>query len=244
MSQTVDRALRILPFLGESERDLADIAALLRVHKSTALRLLQSMESQGFVRRSGSHRYRLGSQVFKLASVALGNLDIRPFAAPHIRKLGETTRQTVHLAAYDNGEVFYIDKYEPQKAVRMYSRLGVTAPLYCTGVAKAIIAHRSAAERLELAEQIQYVRHTERTIGGPEEYLQELEKIREQGYAVDDREHEHYIHCVAVPIPADGGLALHGLSVTAPVMTLKREQLIEIVPLLKEAAAAISEAYA
>lgn len=241
MSQTVDRALQILPFLSEGERDLADIAALLGVHKSTALRLLQTLEAQGFVRHNDSHRYRLGSQIFRLASVALGNLDIRPIAAPYIRGLGEQTQQTVHLAAYDDGEVFYIDKYEAQKTVRMYSRLGATAPLHCTGVAKAIVAHRSLKERRELAERITYVRHTERTISSPGEYLAELEKIRERGYAIDDREHEDYIHCVAVPVMTGGGTVTHGLSVSAPVMTLPRPQLLEIVPLLQEAAAAISK---
>jgi DNA-binding IclR family transcriptional regulator len=137
------------------------------------------------------------------------NLDIRSIAAPYIRRLGEQTQQTIHLAALEGGEVFYIDKYEAQKTIRMYSRLGVTAPLYCTGVAKAIVAHPPLKERLELARQLEYLRYTAQTIGGPEEYLADLEKVRERGYALDDREHEDYIHCVAVPVStAEGSVAL------------------------------------
>lgn len=244
MSQTVDRALQILPFLGDGEKDLAETAQMLGVHKSTALRLLQTLESQGYVRHNDAHRYRLGPQLFKLASVALGNLDIRPLAAPHIRLLGEKTQQTVHLAAFDEGEVFYIDKYEAQKTVRMYSRVGATAPLYCTGVAKAILAQRPLKEQIELAHRIDYVRHTDRTILGPEMYLAELEKIRERGYAIDDREHEDYIHCVAVAISTGTQTVSHAVSVSAPVITLTRDRLLEIVPLLQEAAAAISKEFA
>lgn len=244
MSQTVDRALQILPFLGEGEKDLAETAEMLGVHKSTALRLLQTLEAQGYVRHNDTHRYRLGPQLFKLAAAALGSLDIRPIAAPHIRMLGEKTQQTVHLAAFDEGEVFYIDKYEAQTAVRMYSRIGATAPLYCTGVAKAIIAQRPLNEQIELAHRIEYVRHTERTIVTAEAYLAELEKIRQRGYAIDDREHEDYIHCVAVAIRTGAGTVSHAISVSAPVITLPRDQLLGIEPLIQEAAAAIGREFA
>jgi len=243
VSQTVDRALQILPFLGEGEKDLAETAEMLGVHKSTALRLLQTLEAQGYVRHSDSHRYRLGPQLFKLAAVALGSLDIRPIAAPYIRMLGEKTQQTVHLAAFDEGEVFYIDKYEAQTAVRMYSRIGATAPLYCTGVAKAIMAHRPMNEQIELAHRIQYVRHTERTIVTAEAFLAELEQIRQRGYAIDDREHEDFIHCVAVPITTGSGAVSHAVSVSAPVITLPHDQLLGIEPLLQETAAAIGREF-
>ncbi|TLM72239.1 IclR family transcriptional regulator [Pseudarthrobacter sp. NamB4] len=243
MSQTVDRALQILPFLGEGEKDLAETAEMLGVHKSTALRLLQTLEAQGYVRHNDTHRYRLGPQLFKLAAVALGSLDIRPIAAPYIRMLGEKTQQTIHLAAFDEGEVFYIDKYEAQTAVRMYSRIGATAPLYCTGVAKAIMAHRPMNEQIELAHRIEYVRHTERTIVTAEAFLAELEQIRQRGYAIDDREHEDFIHCVAVPIITGSGAVSHAVSVSAPVITLPHDQLLGLEPLLQETAAAIGREF-
>lgn len=243
MSQTVDRALQILPFLGKGEKDLAETAEMLGVHKSTALRLLQTLEAQGYVRHSDTHRYRLGPQLFKLAAAALGSLDIRPLAAPHLRMLGEKTQQTIHLAAFDEGEVFYIDKYEAQTSVRMYSRIGATAPLYCTGVAKAIIAHRPVPEQVELANRIEYVRYTDRTIMTPDAYLAELEQIRQRGYAIDDREHEDYIHCVAVAISTGSGEVSHAISVSAPVVTLTRDRLLDIEPLLQETAAAIGREF-
>ncbi|MFC4224237.1 IclR family transcriptional regulator [Lysinibacter cavernae] len=240
MSQTVDRALQILDYLGEDERDLADVAALLDVHKSTALRLLQTLESHGYVRHDEQHRYRLGTQLFRLASAALGNLDIRAVAAPHLRRLSERTQQTIHLAAFDGQDVFYIDKYESQKTVRMYSRIGAPAPLYCTGVAKAILAQRSLSEQESLANGITYVRHTERTITTPGDFLADLAAVRKRGYALDDREHEDFLHCVAVPIKIGSQPVMHGISLSAPTILLSREQLLDLVPLLREAAAAIS----
>ena len=241
MSQTVDRALQILEYLEDGNRDLAEIAEMLDVHKSTALRLLQTLESHGYARHDEGHRYRLGSQLFKLATVALGNLDIRAIAAPHIRRLGERTQQTIHLGAFDEGEVFYIDKYEAQKTVRMYSRVGATAPIHCTGVAKAIVAHLPAKERSALAEGIEYVRYTERTAANAEEFLRDLELSRQRGFAMDDREHEDYIHCIAVPIQIGTERVTHGISLSAPTITLTREKLLQLVPLLQETALAIRD---
>ncbi|MDR5699552.1 IclR family transcriptional regulator [Agromyces aerolatus] len=240
MSQTVDRALQILEFLGEGERDLAEVADLLEVHKSTALRLLQTLEARNFVRHNAAHRYRLGVRMFSLSTLALGSLDIRSIAAPHLRRLADQTQQTIHLGAYDGSDVFYIDKFETQKTVRMYSRIGVPAPLYCTGVAKAIVAEQPIQDRIRIAEGIDYVRHTERTITTPQGFLDELNRVRQRGYAIDDREHEDYIHCIAVALRPDSAPVTHGISLSAPTITINRAELLELVPMLQDVATKIS----
>lgn len=240
MSQTVDRALQILEFLGEGEKDLAQVAELLGVHKSTALRLLQTMEARKFVRHDAAHRYRLGSRVFGLSYAALSSLDLRTVASNHLRRLADQTQETIHLAEFDGTDVFYIDKFETQKTVRMYSRIGVPAPLYCTAVAKAIVAELPVQERVRLAEGIDYVRHTERTLTNAAAFLADLDLVRQRGYAIDDREHEDYIHCIAVPLLRGPGPVTNGISLSATTMTLSREELLGLVPALKEVAQKIS----
>lgn len=240
MSQTVDRALQILEFLGENERDLGEVADLLGVHKSTALRLLQTLEARSFVRHNSAHRYRLGVRMFSLSTLSLGSLDIRGIAAQHLRRFADDTQQTIHLAAFDGNDVFYIDKYETQKTVRMYSRIGVPAPLYCTAVAKAIVAEQSVQDRVRLSEGIEFVRHTENTITSPQGFLEELNRVRQRGYAVDDREHEDYIHCIAVALRPDSAPVTHGISLSATTMTSSRAELLDLVPRLQSTAAKIS----
>lgn len=240
MSQTVDRALQILEFLGEGDKDLGQVADLLGVHKSTALRLLQTMEARKFVRHDAAHRYRLGIRMFSLSNMALGSLDLRTIAGGPLRRLADQTQQTIHLAEFDGTDVFYIDKFETQKTVRMYSRIGVPAPLYCTGVAKAIVAQLPVQDRVRLAESIDYVRHTERTLTSSDAFLADLDRVRQRGYAIDDREHEDYIHCIAVPLPTGPGPVTYGISLSAPTITLGREELLALVPALKDVAAEIS----
>ncbi|WP_040733883.1 IclR family transcriptional regulator, partial [Nocardia tenerifensis] len=140
MSQSLSRALTILVALGEDSRSLDQLATQLGVHKSTVLRLLQTMEAQRFVTHDNQHRYVLGSRLFELANRTLEQRDVRTLARPHLSALNADTRQTIHLATYESGDVIYIDKLDATQSVRMYSRIGRPAPLHCTAVGKVLVS--------------------------------------------------------------------------------------------------------
>jgi DNA-binding IclR family transcriptional regulator len=241
MPQSVDRALTVLEFLADEPRNLGQVAEHVTVHKSTASRLLRVLETQAFVRRDAANLYRLGPRLFSLASRALSGLDIRALAAPHVRRLGELTGQTIHLASLEGDEVIYIDKRDSSQAVRMYSQIGRQAPLHCTGVGKVILAFRPEDERRARAERITYTRHTERTIVTPAALLAEFKRIRARGWAIDDREHEELIHCIAAPIIGPDGEVSAAISISAITVSLPLQQLLELAPLLLQTASEIDE---
>ncbi len=164
MSQSLARALQILNSLGEGDRSLDQLATELDVHKTTVLRLLRTMEAERFVRRDESHRYRLGSRLFSLADAAREQHVVRAVAAPHLRQLNQKTGQTVHLAAYENGQVIYIDKLDSVQSVRMYSQVGVPAALHCTAVGKVLLAAQPKRQREALLTSIEYRLFTPNTI--------------------------------------------------------------------------------
>jgi len=127
------------------------------LHRTTALRTLQVLEAERFVARDEGHAYRLASGLYFLANRALENTDLRTVAAPHITALSVEVPHTVHLAALEARRVVYIDKREAKQAVRMYSRIGNTAPLHCTGVAKAIVAFLPLEDQQRIASGIDFV---------------------------------------------------------------------------------------
>lgn len=160
MSQSVERALRILPALAKGPAGLGEVAEVLDVHKSTALRLLRTLQEHGFVYRQGDGRYRLGASLFALASESIENLDVREIAHPHLLELNRTTGHTVHLALHQDDEVVYVDKVDSRYAVRMYSRIGRPVPLTVAAVAKLLIADLPEVERRALAARIEYPAYT------------------------------------------------------------------------------------
>lgn len=240
MSQSLDRGLMVLCHLAEKRLSLTEVSKILAVHKSTALRLLRVLEDKDMVRHNAMHIYRLGPAIFAMGANYLGALDIRSIASAHLRKLAEETRLTVHLGAFDGSEVIYIDKAESAGAVRMYSSIGRSAPLHCTSVAKAILAHLPKNMLDGLLTDVKFTKYTESTIGNAMDLMQELELTRERGYSVDDREHEDFVHCVGVPIQAADHEVRFSLSLTAPVFTTSWDDLTSYIPRLKEIAREIA----
>ncbi|ATE56525.1 MULTISPECIES: IclR family transcriptional regulator [Actinosynnema] len=240
MSQSLDRALTLLGRLATGPKTLDELAGAVDVHKSTALRLLRTLESHRFAQRDGVHHYRLGTALFDLANRALEERDVRRSSEPALRELNGRLGYTVHLASYEAGEVIYIDKYDSTHPVRMYSRVGRRAPLHCTAVAKVLLSDLPEHRRREVAEGMEYPPLTANTITGPERYLAELEKVRERGYAVDNAEHEDFIHCIAAPIRGARGEVVAAVSMSAPKVLLDFDGLLGHLPDLLATARAAS----
>ncbi|WP_330232269.1 IclR family transcriptional regulator [Nocardia sp. NBC_00508] len=240
MSQSLLRALTILVALGEDSKSLDELAVQLGVHKSTVLRLLQTMESERFVTHDSTHRYVLGSRTFELANQALEQRDIRTVARPHLSALNSTTGQTIHLATYESGEAIYIDKLDAIESMRMYSRIGRPAPLHCTAVGKVLVSSLPRAEWRAVAQRLDYRPFTERTIRTAERYLAELERVAAQGYAEDHEEHENFVNCVGVPVRNGIGTVVAALSMSVPDVLLDHDQVLAMLPQVRAAADAIS----
>ncbi|MCM1939101.1 IclR family transcriptional regulator [Streptomyces sp. G3] len=243
MSQTVDRALGILPLLAEGPADLGRVADRLGVHKSTALRLLRTLHDHGFVYRQADQRYRLGARLISLAQEAMENLDVREIAHPHLVRLNEQVGHTVHLAVHEEDEVLYIDKVESRYPVRMYSRIGKPVAITVAAVAKLLLADLPENERRAVVEKLDYPMYTARSTPNAEGFLKELAKVREQGWATDLGGHEESINCVAAPIRGADGRVVAAMSVSAPNVVVTADELLTLLPLVRRTADAISGEY-
>jgi DNA-binding IclR family transcriptional regulator len=242
MSQSLDRALTLVGELATGPKTLEELSGVIAVHKSTTMRLLRTLETHRFVQREGVHHYRLGTALFDLANRALEERDVRRSSENALRDLNARTGYTVHLASYEAGEVIYIDKYDSTHPMRMYSRIGRRAPLHCTAVAKVLLCELPAPRREEVARAIDYVRLTANTITSPDAYLAELDRVRSAGYAVDNAEHEDFIHCIAAPIRGARGEVLAAVSMSVPKVLLDFDGLLGHLPdLLATARAASAE---
>jgi DNA-binding IclR family transcriptional regulator len=243
LSQTVERAIAIVEQLARRPASLADVAAELDVHKSTALRLLQTLSEGGFARRQPDGRYTVGLRLVGIAQEALESLDLREVARPHLTPLNQRCGHTIHLASFIDGEVVYIDKYEGRSSVRMYSRIGKTATIHASGVGKVILAHLEPALRDSVISHLTFTGYTATTITTEERLRSELAAIRQRGYGCDEGEFEDFVVCIAAPIHSGDGTSHSAVSITVPRMLTPLEELMELVPDLLATAEAISRDY-
>jgi IclR family KDG regulon transcriptional repressor len=241
---SVIRALTILDLLGKSpgELGITEISQELQLHKSTVYRLIATLVSSGYVQQNPqTEKYRLGIHLAELGMTVLNGLDLRQAARPFLLELLEYCDEAIHLGILEDNEVVYIDKIDVNRSLTMGSRIGGRSPAYCTGLGKALLAF-IPQENLErfLTQNPALRRFTANTLVDPENLQDHLSRVRTQGYAIDDEEHELGIRCVAVPVRNHLGEVIAAISVSGPSLRMTREKMDLIIPKIIETGEGIS----
>jgi DNA-binding IclR family transcriptional regulator len=242
-SAAVERALAMLEAVALATDGLsnAEISRKLNIPKSSASYILRTLEIQGYVARDAeTGKYRVGLKILSLSRGALGGLDVRGVALPIMRHLTYQTGLTCHLAVLDGPEAVYIEKVEPEGFIRMDTWVGRRMRVHATSVGKAIVAY-IPQEQLELIlRKSGMEKRTPKTIATLPRLLKELEKVRTQGYAVDDEENNLGARCVGAPIFDERGSIAAALGLSGTTQQVSSNTMPRILEALKDAARHIS----
>ena len=228
--QALDRAFAVLDLLANSATSLglAEIADALGLHKSTAHRFLMVLERHRMVERAQAGKFRLGLRLCDLGSRAIEQFDLRERAQLHLKTLVAEVEETAHLCILEKTHMVYIDKQEPERSIRMISRVGASSPIHCTAVGKAILATMPRARVEELLPDLRLERFTRRTMTSREALLKELERTSRRGYAVDDEEREEGVRCAGVAILDGRGEAVAAVSISGPSFRVTMQKIPQI----------------
>lgn len=235
--QSLDRAFDLLELLCHSRNGLTigAMSAHTGLHKSTVHRLLASMCARGYVVRDGETSvYHAGMRICELSGYIMDNIDVIERARAPMERLSRETGETVHLVMQDERDIVYIHKVESVSGgIRMFSRIGMRRPLYCTGVGKAILATWPEDEARAAWRASDVEACTEHTITTEDGFLRELARVRRLGYALDNEENELGVRCIAAAVPDFRGRAGYALSISAPVSRMTDERITQLrIPLL------------
>lgn len=230
--RAVDRVCDILDLLQRS-RDgvsLADVAAVTALPKSSTFRYLAALEARRYVERvDETSHYRVG--------LSFQPHDSRRFetfltqAEGPLRRLSDDTCETTNLGTLDGSMVVHSLVFESGHMMRLAARVGDRAPIHSTALGKAMAAELTPSRVLALLQATEMTQFTATTITTPEAYLSELERVRQQGYAIDEQENQPDGRCVAValqgmPFPC-------GISVSAPARRFSVEKVPVVVKQLR-----------
>lgn len=248
--QSVDRALRIIEFLAENPTGagITEISKSLGLSKGTVHRLISTLKERDFAYQSSNTQlYRLSYKILYLYNCISNNIDMFKVSRPIIRKFADKVDATVHLATLDEkrSNIVYIDRIEPmnsQKPFVMSSRVGKKAPCYCTAVGKMLLSQYSDDEIRDIMKGEEYKTYTDKTIKNIDEFLEEIHKVRKQGYALDENEYDHGIICISIPIYNSNDKIDFAMSVTGLILYTKAEELINLKDQLDEVSRKVSNA--
>jgi DNA-binding IclR family transcriptional regulator len=241
MSQSIQRAIEILEYVSVQPRTPSEVGAHFDIHRSTALRTLQTLTESGLTRRREDGRYGVGYRLAGLANLALDQFDLANIAHPYLQELGRRCGHTVHLAAVQGRSIVYADKIEQPGMVRLYSQIGHPVTIHTSGVVKAILAYQAPEFVEHVLSSVDFSRYTATTITSREQFLEQLAQVVERGYAVDDGEYEDFLHCVAMPLRDATGQVTGAVSITALKARATMDDLVDLLPALRTTTTTISK---
>lgn len=214
--KSLNKVAAILDCFSTTHRalSLADICRRTGYPRSTTHRLLASMREVGLLDQDREReRYRLGIKLFAYGNIVLANMDLHREARPYADALGRITGLSVHLAVFGGEKAVVIHRAEPAPGGLTPLNFLENAPVHCTSIGKAILAYQPEPI-LERVIEAGLARYTDSTITTGVELREELQKVRERGYAVDNGEHQPGLRCIGAPIRDQFGRVFASISAT------------------------------
>lgn len=242
--QSVERAFSILELFQKTNRpehSVKEISDFLGLNKSTAFGLINTLTNLGYLYQNPENqKYALSLKLLSFSNtVKVQNIFIRT-VHPFLEQLAGKYGETAHCAVEYNYSAVYIDKVEASGSIHIGTQIGTQNDLHCTGVGKCLLAYM-APERLEHFFSGNLKTMTFHTITNSEQLRNEIQKVREQGYALDQEEYAVGLSCVAIPVFSAPDSVAFAISISG--MTPRIQLAIQngVVHELKQVAAVILE---
>jgi IclR family KDG regulon transcriptional repressor len=218
----LNRGLDILElFLDSAELSAPDVAQRLGLPRTTVHELLASLVGRAYLVPVDAYpvRYRLGARLAQLGAAFSDQLDLVQESSVVARDVAAVTGETANVGILDGVELVYVVKVESPRPVRMVSAVGRRLPAHCTSLGKVLLAalpDQVLAERIPPGDTL--VGMTSHSITSARVLHDHLRTVRRDGFAVEERESDEEVCCVAAPVRDHTGQVVAALSVSAPIM--------------------------
>lgn len=246
MLKSLSRGVQVLQCFTPDTPSLAltAIAAEIGVPKGSAFRLVSTLEQLGYLRQDPeTKRYRLGVKVLTLGQACLSGMVWPDVALPHLEELAKATRESASMAILDETEIVYVARASIRRVMSSNLFVGSRLPAYCTSLGKVLLAHLEPDELASLLAVVVFEPYTHLTVADADDLCASLATIRQQGYAISDRELDLTLRSIAAPVRDASGTVVAAINVSTFASRVPVNELEEhIIPRLLETANTISNA--
>ncbi len=243
--QSIDRALKIIDVIADHEPDgvkLAVIADKLELNIATTYRIVKNLVEAQYVDTTRDNSYILGAAFIRLGELVGGAHSLANFCRPILEEAAEVSGQTGYLSLEDVNDhtIYYVDKVAHRGPIQLSSGVGHHNYVHSTANGKVMMSAYPDSEVRDILKRIGMPKLTERTITDPEEYLEQLTRVREDGYALDLEENETNVICVAAPVFNAKGKIIASMSLSGIVGITIDGNMQKYIDLILEYAARVS----
>lgn len=242
--KSLDRAMEVFEFLSEAQgKSLTTISNEMNQSPATVYRILVTLESRGLVEFDPLEQvWHIGSKAFVIGARFLRRTSLVDRARPILRKLMEQTGETANLGVEKEGSVLFLSQVETHSNIRAFFPPGTLSPMHASGIGKALLADMEPNRLSRLLKDHMLTWFTDFTIVDEAALLQNLERIRAQGYSIDGEEKNLGMRCIAAPVYDVNGEAVAGISVSGPTSRVGLDDIDRLSAFVMEAAHNLSQA--
>lgn len=228
--QTTEKSLELIDKLKNmGPTGVTNLSEELSMGPSAVHSHLNTLRDYGYVRKEDG-KYRLALKFLEYGGYVRGRMTLYREGEEEINRLAEETGELVNLMTLENGQGVYLYRAKGPEALDFDTYAGIRNHLNTTAMGKAILAHLPDSEVMDIIERHGLPKHTDQTITDIESLTNELDQVRERGYAIDDEERARGVRCLGAPILGENDEVFGALSITAPTSRLKGETLNKVYP--------------
>ena len=242
--QSLRRGLGILEIIAKKQTGVttAEVSREIGLHTSTTFHLLRTLTTLGYLAQDqGTKQYHVGSKIFHLAASVSNEVQLLKMANPLLVDMAKQTGETSHLAIFERGEVIVVGKIDGGGPVGVTERVGYPRPAHCTAIGKVLLASLSEAELKAFLSSADLRPMTPRTITAQPNLEQELQRVRVQGYAIDDEEFAQGLRCLAAPVRNFTGNVVAAIGISGPVWRVTLDRVAQLTEFVKAAGCQLSQ---
>jgi IclR family pca regulon transcriptional regulator len=231
--EALARGLEVLSLFSRERPTLtmSEVVKLTGLNKTAAYRILSTLEMIGYLHRDpATRRYRPDLKVLTLGFNALDGLDIRQIARPHLEQLARELDLTASLTILDQLYVVYVDRIRNREIVGVLLGLGSRVPAHCSSMGKVMLAYLAPHELDTRLRGVDLQACSPRSITSVTALRTELERVRQQGYAINDGELTSGLRAVAAPIFNVNDRIVAAINVSGSRDTISDERLHDELP--------------
>ncbi len=240
--KSLHKALDIIERISEAGTiGISELASATDLPPSTIHRILSTLSGRGYIQQQPDRRYLLSPKFLILGSRVQQQFDMVAIARPHLEALMSSTRENANLCVRNGDNIVYID-HVPSAShdLRIFTRLGGSAPLYASGTGKIFLSQFSPNLLDAYLDRVTLTPLTPATLTVANDLRQHIAQVRANGHALDDQEKETGVRCVAAPVFDHSGQIAAAVSISGATQRITRKRLPKLTARVVQTARRIS----
>ena len=214
---SLKKGIDVLELLAEHrELSVSQTAKALGYNRAGAHRFLSTLKELGYVDQTRNGNYELTFKILELGTKLASRFEIRKTALSFMQELSTKYHETINLGFLNGVDVVHLEKINSPEILRIDSEIGSRAPAQQTALGKAILAFLPEIDLETFWDNARWISATSKSIQSREQLMQELDKVRTRGYALDNEELCLGLRCIAVPIFDQTGHPRYSISISGP----------------------------